>query len=58
MAGLSTDTAALSAHDACHGEGFLVIRNDQCILCKNALLTIEQRDALLGLGVAYPNAAL
>ena len=31
MTGLTTDPAAFSAHDACHGEGFLVICDDQSI---------------------------
>ena len=31
MTRLTTDPAAFSAHDACHGEGFLVICDDQSI---------------------------
>ena len=58
VTGLRTDTAALSAHDACHGKGFLVIRDDQSVWCQRTLLTIEQRDALIGLGLSYPYAAL
>ena len=57
MTGLTTDAAPFSAHDACHGEDFLMICNDQSIRCENAFLAIEQLNALLGLGLAHPNAA-
>ena len=33
MTGLTTDAAALSTHDACHGEGFLMIGNYQGVGC-------------------------
>ena len=56
VTGSGTNTAALSAHDARHGQGFLVIRNDQSIRREHTLLTIKQRDALLGLGLSYPYA--